>query len=49
MNPESHAALAGCSTATLTMQLPKRGLRATAMRGVRRLAACEAWKQRRAN
>ena len=38
MNPETRAALAGCSTATLTMQLLKRGLRATAMRGVRPLA-----------
>jgi len=38
MNPETRTALAGCSTATLTMQLLKRGLRATAMRGVRPLA-----------
>ena len=32
-------ALAGCSTATITMQLLKRGLRATAMRGVAPLAS----------
>ena len=39
MNPQLHSALAGCSTATLTMQLVKRGLRATAMSGVKPLAA----------
>ena len=38
MKPETRAALAGCSTATITMQLLKRGLRATAMRGVKPLA-----------
>lgn len=38
MKPETRAVLAGCSTATITMQLLKRGLRATAMRGVRPLA-----------
>ncbi len=32
-------ALAGCSTATITMQLLRRGLRATAMQGVAPLAA----------
>lgn len=48
MNPETRAALAGCSTATLTMQLLERGLRATAMRRVKPLVAYEAWKQRTA-
>ena len=38
MKHEVHAALAGCSSATVTMQLLKRGLRATAMRGVEPLA-----------
>ena len=38
MNPDLRAALAGCSTATVTMQLIKRGIRASAMRGVQPLA-----------
>ena len=38
MKHEARPALAGCSTATVTMQLLKRGLRATAMRGVKPLA-----------
>ena len=38
MSPEIRTALTGCSTATITMQLLKRGLRATAMRGVAPLA-----------
>ena len=38
MKPEVRDALAGCSTATITMQLIKRGLRAAAMRRVRPLA-----------
>ena len=38
MKHEVRAALAGCSTATVTMQLLKRSLRATAMRGVKPLA-----------
>ena len=41
MNPDTRTALRGCSTATLTMQLLKRGLRATAMRAVRPLAPAQ--------
>ena len=39
MDAELRAALAACSTATITMQLLKRGVRATAMRAVAPLAA----------
>ena len=38
MKHEFRAALAGCSTATVTMHFLKRGLRVTAMRGVKPLA-----------
>jgi regulator of RNase E activity RraA len=38
MDAELRAALTTCSTATITMQLLKRGIRATAMRGVAPLA-----------
>ncbi len=38
MDAELRAALTACSTATITMQLLKRGIRATAMRGVAPLA-----------
>ena len=46
MNPETRAALAGCSAATLTMQLLKQGLLATAMRGVRPLASGQGRERR---
>lgn len=41
MDAELRAALTACSTATITMQLLKRGIRATAMRGVAPLAASQ--------
>ena len=41
MDVELRNALAGCSTATITMQLLKRGLRATAMSGVAPLSGAQ--------